>query len=51
MLKCALSKWIVPIYCWNRPELEREMLFLESAGLTYLPAKRNEKRKERESIV
>ena len=34
MLKCALSRWIVPVFCWNRPELEREMLSLVSAGLT-----------------
>ena len=25
MLKCALSRWIVPVCCWIRPELEREM--------------------------
>ena len=48
MLKCALSRWIVPVCCWDRPELERGMLSLVSAGLTKLRAQRNEKRKERE---
>ena len=50
MLKSALSRWIVPVCYWNRPELEREMLSLVSTGLTYLPAKRNEKTKERSSM-
>ena len=35
MLKCALSRWIVLVCCWNCPELEREMLSLVSAGLTF----------------
>ena len=51
MLKCTLSRWIVPVCCWNRPELEIEMLSLVSAGLTCLSAKRNEKRKERGNMV
>ena len=35
MLKCALSRWIVPVCYWNCPELEREMVSLVSAGLTF----------------
>ena len=50
MLKCALSRWIVAVCGWNCPELEREMFSLISAGLTYLPAKRNEKGKERSHV-
>ena len=37
------------VCCWNRPGLEKEMLFLMSAGLTLMPARRNGK--ERASMV
>ena len=50
MLKCALSRWIVPVCCWNCPELGREMFSRVSAGLNLLPAKRYEKEKERSHV-
>ena len=46
MLKYALSRWIVPVCCWNCPELEREMFSLVSAGFTFCQLRgiRKEKR-------
>ena len=46
ILKCALSRWIVPVCYWNCPEMEREMFSLISAGLTFcqLRGMRKEKR-------
>ena len=46
MLKCALSRWIVSVCCWNCSELEREMLSLVSAGLIFCQLRgiRKEKR-------
>ena len=39
----------ISVCCWNRNGIEREMLYLVSAGLTLLPARR--KGKERASMV
>ena len=49
MLKCALSRWIVHVCCWNSPELEREMFSLVSAGLTFCQL-RGMKGKERSHV-
>ena len=51
MLKCAPSRWIVPVCCWNCPELEREMLSLVSASLAFCQPRGMRKEKRRRTCL